>query len=135
MGAGDGRVRPERGRIHRAKGTGTRARGTSADSEDPANNSGASRIIHVDKNGKFKNHSLGNEVGQGKFNSAHGLAGRSFVLGTSRSATAEEDYRIVVYLGNSKFLKTMQIRNLVCALYLDSKGKPVDGRAARTGSS
>ena len=44
------------------------------DSDDPANNIGASRIIHLDKNGKFKNQWYGNEVGQGKFNSAHGLA-------------------------------------------------------------
>ena len=92
------------------------------DSEDPANNSGASRIIHIDKNGKFKNQWFGNEVGQGKFNSAHGLA----VDPTTGDVWIgdREDYRIVVYSGDGKFLKTMQMRNLVCALYFDSKGNP-----------
>lgn len=92
------------------------------DSEDPANNIGASRIIHIDKNGKFKNQWFGNEVGQGKFNSAHGLA----VDPTTGDVWIgdREDYRIVVYSGEGKFLKTMQMRNLVCALYFDSKGNP-----------
>ena len=92
------------------------------DSEDPANNVGASRIIHVDKNGKFKNQWFGNEVGQGKFNSAHGFA----VDPTTGDVWIgdREDYRIVVYSADGKFLKTMQMRNLVCALYFDSKGNP-----------
>jgi DNA-binding beta-propeller fold protein YncE len=92
------------------------------DSDDPANNSGASRIIHVDKNGKFKNQWFGNEVGQGKFNSAHGLA----VDPTTGDVWIgdREDYRIVVYSSDGKFLKTMQMRNLVCALYFDSHGQP-----------
>jgi DNA-binding beta-propeller fold protein YncE len=92
------------------------------DSEDPANNIGASRIIHIDKNGKFKNQWFGNEVGQGKFNSSHGLA----VDPTTGDVWIgdREDYRIVVYSGDGKFLKTMQMRNLVCALYFDSKGNP-----------
>ena len=42
------------------------------DSDDPANNIGAARIIHLDKNGKFINQWYGNEVGQGKFSSATG---------------------------------------------------------------
>jgi hypothetical protein len=92
------------------------------DSDDPANNIGASRIIHVDKNGKFKNQWFGNEVGQGKFNSAHGFA----IDPTTGDVWIgdREDYRIVVYSGDGKFLKTMQMRNLVCALYFDSKGNP-----------
>jgi NHL repeat len=92
------------------------------DSEDPANNIGASRIIHIDKNGKFKNQWFGNEVGQGKFNSAHGLA----VDPTTGDVWIgdREDYRIVVYSGDGKFLRTMQMRNLVCALYFDSRGNP-----------
>ena len=92
------------------------------DSDDPANNIGASRIIHLDKNGKFKNQWFGNEVGQGKFNSAHGLA----VDPTNGDVWIgdREDYRIVVYSGDGKFLKTMQMRNLVCALYFDSHGNP-----------
>jgi len=92
------------------------------DSDDPANNLGASRIIHVDKNGKFINQWYGNEIGQGKFNSAHGLA----VDPTNGDVWIgdREDYRIVVYSGAGKFLKTMQMRNLVCALYFDSRGQP-----------
>jgi DNA-binding beta-propeller fold protein YncE len=92
------------------------------DSDDPANNIGAARIIHLDKNGKFINQWYGNEVGQGKFSSAHGLA--------VDPATGDvwigdrEEYRIVVYSGDGKFLKTIQMRNLVCALYFDSHGQP-----------
>jgi DNA-binding beta-propeller fold protein YncE len=92
------------------------------DSDDPANNIGASRIIRLDKNGKFINQWYGNEVGQGKFNSAHGLA----VDPTNGDVWIgdREDYRIVVYSGDGKFLKTMQMRNLVCALYFDSHRQP-----------
>ena len=35
-----------------------------------------------------------------------------------------EDYRIVVYSGDGKFLKTLQMSNLSCALYFDSHGQP-----------
>jgi DNA-binding beta-propeller fold protein YncE len=92
------------------------------DSDDPANNLGAARIIHLDKNGTFNNQWYGNEVGQGKFSSAHGLAvdpaNGDVWIGD------REEYRIVVYSGDGKFLKTMQMRNLVCALYFDSHGQP-----------
>jgi sugar lactone lactonase YvrE len=92
------------------------------DSDDPANNTGAARIIRLDKNGKFVNQWYGNEVGQGKFSSAHGLAvdpktGDVWI-------GDREEYRIVVYSADGKFLKTMQMRNLVCALYFDSHGEP-----------
>jgi hypothetical protein len=92
------------------------------DSDDPANNIGAARIIHLDKNGKFINQWYGNEVGQGKFSSAHGLA----VDPTNGDVWIgdREEYRIVVYSGDGKFLKTMQMRNLVCALYFDSHSQP-----------
>jgi len=92
------------------------------DSDDPANNIGAARIIHLDKNGKFINQWYGNEVGQGKFSSAHGLA----VDPTSGDVWIgdREEYRIVVYSGGGKFLKTLQMRNLVCALNFDSHGNP-----------
>jgi DNA-binding beta-propeller fold protein YncE len=92
------------------------------DSDDPANNLGAARIIHFDKNGKYINQWYGNEVGQGKFSSAHGLAvdpaNGDVWIGD------REEYRIVVYSGDGKFIKTMQMRNLVCALYFDSRGQP-----------
>jgi hypothetical protein len=92
------------------------------DSDDPANNLGAARIIHLDKNGKFINQWYGNEVGQGKFSSAHGLA----VDPTNGDVWIgdREEYRIVVYSGDGKFLKTLQMRNLVCALSFDSHGQP-----------
>ena len=92
------------------------------DSDDPANNIGAARIIHIDKNGKFINQWYGNEVGQGKFSSSHGLA----VDPTNGDVWIgdREEYRIVVYNSEGKFLKTMQMRNLVCALYFDSHGQP-----------
>ncbi len=93
-----------------------------ADSEDPANNVGAARIIHLDKNGRFINQWYGNEVGQGKFSSAHGLA----VDPTTGDVWIgdREEYRIVVYSGDGTFLKTIQMRNLVCAIYFDSHGNP-----------
>ena len=92
------------------------------DSGDPANNLGSARILHVDKNGQFINQWYGNEAGPGKFNSAHGLA----VDPTNGDVWIgdREDYRIVVYSGGGKFLKTLQMSNLSCALYFDSHGQP-----------
>jgi DNA-binding beta-propeller fold protein YncE len=93
-----------------------------ADSDDPTNAIGAARIIRLDKNGKFITQWFGNEVGQGKFSSAHGLA----VDPTNGDVWIgdREEYRIVVYSGDGKFLRTLQMRNLVCALYFDSHGNP-----------
>ncbi len=92
------------------------------DSDDPVNNLGAARIIHLDKNGTFIKQWYGNEVGQGKFSSAHGLA----VDPTNGDVWIgdREEYRIVIYSGDGTFVKTMQMRNLVCALYFDSHGQP-----------
>ena len=93
-----------------------------AESDDPANNIGAARILHLDKNGRFINQWFGNEVGQGKFSSAHGLA----VDPTTGDVWIgdREEYRIVVYTSDGRFLKTLQMRNLVCALYFDARGNP-----------
>src|SRR5947207_13008122 len=84
------------------------------DSDDPANNLGAARIIHLDRNGRFINQWYGNDVGQGKFSSAHGLA----VDPASGDVWIgdREEYRIVVYSGAGKFLKTLQMGHLVRAL-------------------
>ncbi len=92
------------------------------DSDDPTNNVGAARVIHLDKTGKFVNQWYGNSVGQGKFDSVHGLA----IDPTNGDVWIgdREQYRIVVYSGDGKFLKTMQMRNLVCALHFDSHGNP-----------
>lgn len=92
------------------------------DSDDPANNIGAARVIHLDKNGTFINQWYGNQIGQGKFSAVHGIAidprNGDVWIGD------REEYRIVVYSADGKFLKTMQMRNLVCALYFDSHGEP-----------
>jgi sugar lactone lactonase YvrE len=92
------------------------------DSSDPANNIGAARVIHLDKSGKFINQWYGNQVGQGKFSAVHGLAidprNGDVWIGD------REEYRIVVYSADGKFLKTLQMRNLVCALYFDAHGEP-----------
>jgi DNA-binding beta-propeller fold protein YncE len=80
-------------------------------------NDGAARVIHLDKNGNFINQWFGNAAGQGKFSMVHGIAvnpnNGNVYIGD------REEYRIVVYDGNGKFLKTIQLRNLVCALYVD----------------
>ena len=92
------------------------------DSDDLANHIGASRILHLDKEGRFINQWFGNEAGQGKFNSAHGLAVDP--MSGDVWIGDREDYRVVVYSGDGKFLKTLQMSNLPCALYFDSHGQP-----------
>jgi NHL repeat len=92
------------------------------DSDDPANSVGAARVIHLDRNGKFIDQWYGNSVGQGKFDSVHGLA-----IDPSNGDVwigDREQYRIVVYSSDGKFLRTMQMRNLVCALQFDAHGNP-----------
>lgn len=92
------------------------------DSGDPANTLGAARVIHLDRNGRFIQQWYGNSVGQGKFDSVHGLAvdpeSGDVWIGD------REQYRIVVYTADGKFLRTMQMRNLVCALQFDAHGNP-----------
>jgi ligand-binding sensor domain-containing protein len=92
------------------------------DSEDPANSVGASRILHLDRNGNFINQWYGNSVGQGKFASAHGFA----VDPTSGDVWIgdREEYRIVIYNSSGQFLRTFQMRNLVCAIHFDAQGNP-----------
>ena len=92
------------------------------DLNDTTNNDGAARILHLDRNGKYLGQWYGNSVGQGKFTMAHGFAvdprtGDVYI-------GDREEYRIVVYNSEGKFLKTMQMRNLVCALYFDSHRQP-----------
>jgi hypothetical protein len=92
------------------------------DNDDPANNVGASRIIHLTKDGKFINQWFGDDVGQGKFDSAHGLS----VDPTNGDVWIgdREQYRIVIYTGDGKFKKTLSVKNLVCALHFDTHGNP-----------
>ena len=92
------------------------------DSPDPANQEGVARILHLTADGKFVGQWFGNEVGQGKFDSTHGLAidpkNGDVWIGD------REQYRIVVYTGDGRFVKTLQMKNLVCALNFDREGNP-----------
>jgi hypothetical protein len=85
--------------------------------KSPTNSSGAARILHLDKDGKFIGQWFGNNAGQGHFSMVHGIAinpnNGNIYIGD------REEYRIVVYTGDGKFVKTIQMRNLVCALYVD----------------
>ena len=44
------------------------------DSDDATNNVGAARVLQLDKTARFIRQWYGNSVGQGKFDSVHGLA-------------------------------------------------------------
>jgi hypothetical protein len=92
------------------------------DSDDPTNKSGAARVIHLDPDGKFIDQWYGNNIGEGKFSMVHGLAvdphNGDVWIGD------REQYRIVVYSADGQFIRTLQMRNLVCALYFDSHGNP-----------
>ena len=92
------------------------------DSADPANVIGASRIVQLTRDGKFIRQWFGDEVGQGKFTDSHGFAvdpqtGDVWI-------GDREQYRIIVYSGDGKFLRTIQTRNLVCAIHFDNDGNP-----------
>jgi hypothetical protein len=92
------------------------------DNDDPANTIGAARVIHLTADGKFVGQLFGDEVGQGKFDSTHGFAidpkNGDVWIGD------REQYRIVVYTGDGRFVKTLSVRNLVCALNFDHQGNP-----------
>ena len=90
------------------------------DSGDPTNNLGAARVIHLDKTGKFINQWYGNSVGPGRFSMVHGIAvdpknGNVWLCD-------REQYRLVVYTGDGKFVKTVQMRNLMCTVAFDPHG-------------
>jgi len=91
-----------------------------AEADDPANNIGAARVIHLDKTGKFIHQWYGNSIGQGKFSMVHGIAvdpNNGNVWLADR-----EEYRLVVYTGDGQFVKTVQMRNLMCAIEFDPHG-------------
>jgi len=91
------------------------------DSPDPTNNQGAARILHFDKNAHFVNQWFGNSVGQGRFSMAHGVAvdpKTGYVWIGDR-----EQYRLVVYKPDGEFVKTIQMRNLTCAIAFDKQGQ------------
>ncbi|HKY18948.1 MAG TPA: hypothetical protein VJL82_08435 [Rhizomicrobium sp.] len=93
-----------------------------AGSPDPWNKIGAARVLQIAADGTFVRQWFGNEVGQGKFNDAHGLAvdpaNGDVWIGD------REQYRIVVYTADGRFKKTLQTKNLVCALNFDRQGNP-----------
>jgi hypothetical protein len=83
----------------------------------PTNAIGAARVLHLDKNGKFINQWFGNHAGQGHFSMVHGIAinpdnGNVYLAD-------REEYRLVVYDAHGKFLRTIQMRNLTCGLFVD----------------
>jgi sugar lactone lactonase YvrE len=90
------------------------------DSSDRTNNIGAARIIHLDRSGKFIHQWFGNSVGQGKFSMAHGVAvdprNGDVWIGD------REQYRLVVYTKDGVFRRTIQMRNLMCAIAFDPRG-------------
>ena len=91
-------------------------------SDDAANNIGLARVIHLDKDGKFMNQWFGDNWGPGKFASVHGIG----IDPTNGNVWIgdRDQYRIVIYTGAGKFVKTISMRNLVCAINFDSHGNP-----------
>ncbi|HZQ45878.1 MAG TPA: 6-bladed beta-propeller, partial [Verrucomicrobiae bacterium] len=91
------------------------------DGPDPASQSGAARVIHLDKNGNFLNQWYGDYEGPGKFYQVHDIAvdprnGDVWV-------GDREQYRLVVFTANGQFIKTIQMRNLTCNIAFDKKGE------------
>jgi hypothetical protein len=90
------------------------------DSGVPWNTSGAARVIRLDKNGKFISQLYGNMSGTGKFYQVHDLAidptNGDLWIGD------REDYRMVVYDNQGEFIKTIQMRNLICNIAFDKNG-------------
>jgi len=88
---------------------------------DPTNRSGAARIIHVTKDGKFIAQWYGDINGQGKFFQAHDVAvdpqNGDVWIGD------REQYRLVVYTGEGRFVKTLQMRNLTCNIAFDPQDR------------
>jgi DNA-binding beta-propeller fold protein YncE len=90
------------------------------DSGDPSNTIGAARVLHFDKNARFINQWYGNAWGPGKFESVHGI-GVDPKTGNVWLGDRDQ-YRLVVYSSVGKFIKTLSMRNLTCAVHFDSHG-------------
>ena len=89
---------------------------------DPANVIGAARVLHFDKDGKFLGQWFGDDAGPGKFDQVHGMAVDP-KTGDVWLADREQ-YRFVIYSAEGKFVRTIQMRNLTCAIAFDAKGEP-----------
>jgi hypothetical protein len=89
-------------------------------SSDPTNRSGASRILHLTAEGKFIAQWYGDLTGPGKFFQAHDIAvdprNGDVWIGD------REQYRLVVYTAEGRFVKTVQMRNLTCNVAFDAHG-------------
>lgn len=89
-------------------------------SADPTNRSGAARILHLTSEGKFIAQWYGNSAGPGKFSQAHDVAvdpeNGDVWIGD------REEYRLVVYTAEGRFVKTVQMRNLTCNVAFDAQG-------------
>jgi len=87
----------------------------------PDNMVGVARILHLDKNGKLINQWYGNQIGPGKFGSAHGIGvdprNGDVWIGD------REEYRLVVYAKDGRHKRTIQMRNLMSAVAFDPKGE------------
>ena len=95
-------------------------------SDDPTNVVGVARVLHLDKNANFINQWYGNAKGPAKFNNAHGSAVDP-VTGDVWVGDREDD-RITIYTANGHYLRTLQMRNLICALYFDNHPGPRFGQ-------
>ena len=79
---------------------------------------------------------LRQHVGQGRFSMAHGVAvdpKTGYVWIGDR-----EEYRLVVYKPDGEFVKTLQMRNLTCAIAFDAQGQMwvssgMDGQVRESG--
>jgi len=95
------------------------------DGPDATNRVGVARVIHLDKDQNFINQWYGNAGGPGKFDSAHGSAvdpQTGIVWIGDR-----EQYRIVQYTTDGKFLRSIPMKNLVCSIYFDRFGRVWSG--------
>ena len=92
------------------------------DSGDPTNNIGLARVLRLDKNGKFISQWFGSDNGPGKFYSGHG--------GAVDPVTGDvwvgdrQNYRIVIFNADGRFLRTISMRNLPSALFFDKRKGP-----------
>ncbi len=91
-------------------------------SDDPTNNIGVSRVIRLDKTGKFIGQWFGSVPGPGKFYMGHG--------GAVDPVTGDvwvgdrQNYRIAIFNASGYFLRTIRMRNLTSALFFDKRKGP-----------
>jgi DNA-binding beta-propeller fold protein YncE len=92
------------------------------DSGDPTNNIGLSRVLRLDKTGKFISQWFGSDNGPGKFYMGHGSAVDP-VTGDVWVGD-RQNYRIVIFNAEGHFLRTISMRNLPSALFFNKRKGP-----------